>query len=268
MFAGKLCGKEKMQRGKNWSREELLTAFNYYCRTPFGRLHRNNPEIIRLAKLFGRTPSAVAMKLCNFASFDPSHKKRNVKGLSHAGLGEKAIWEEFKKCPDKLALESQEAIIDLASDFAIQLPKADEVEAAADPTEKEALCKLRTVQAFFRETVLASYQYVCAVCGLAICEMLNASHVIPWSVSTERRADPTNGIALCAFHDRAFDRGLISVDEQMNVIVAPRLIVSNPPKLHEVGLIEVNHRHLIMPERFFPDPNALKFHRKQIFDRQ
>lgn len=57
-----------MQRpAKLWTRDELLIAFNLYCRTPFGRLHRGNPDIIAMAELLGRTPSSVSMKLCNFA---------------------------------------------------------------------------------------------------------------------------------------------------------------------------------------------------------
>ena len=59
-----------MKRG--WTRDELLVAFNLYCKTPFGRLHQRNPEIIRLASALGRTPSALAMKLVNFASLDPA----------------------------------------------------------------------------------------------------------------------------------------------------------------------------------------------------
>ena len=54
-----------------WRREELLLALRLYFHTPFGRLHRGNPEILRLAKDLGRTPSAVAMKASNFASLDP-----------------------------------------------------------------------------------------------------------------------------------------------------------------------------------------------------
>ena len=38
---------------RNWSRDELLAAFNLYCRTPFGRLHRGNPDIIALAGRLG-----------------------------------------------------------------------------------------------------------------------------------------------------------------------------------------------------------------------
>jgi putative restriction endonuclease len=45
---------------RDWTRDELLVCFNFYCRTPFGKYHRNNPDIIRLAEALNRTPSAVA----------------------------------------------------------------------------------------------------------------------------------------------------------------------------------------------------------------
>lgn len=55
-----------------WTREQRLIAFALYCRTPFGKMHSRNPEIIKLAQLLGRTPGSLAMKLVNFASLDPA----------------------------------------------------------------------------------------------------------------------------------------------------------------------------------------------------
>ena len=56
----------------NWTSEQLKLAFAFYCETSFGKLHSKNPQIVELAKLIARTPSALAMKLVNFASLDPS----------------------------------------------------------------------------------------------------------------------------------------------------------------------------------------------------
>ena len=61
-----------------WSREELIIAFNLYCKTPFGKIDERNPEIIFLAKVIGRTPGAVSWKLANFARLDPILKERNI----------------------------------------------------------------------------------------------------------------------------------------------------------------------------------------------
>jgi hypothetical protein len=69
-------------RNNRWSREQLKLAFHLYCQLPFGKLHSRNAEIVELAQLIGRTPSAVAMKLVNFASLDPA-----ITSTGRAGLG-------------------------------------------------------------------------------------------------------------------------------------------------------------------------------------
>ena len=61
---------------KKWSREETILAYELYCRTPFGRIHSRNPEIIELANLIGRTSGSVALKMSNLARFDPELQKR------------------------------------------------------------------------------------------------------------------------------------------------------------------------------------------------
>ena len=58
---------------------------------------------------------------------------------------------------------------------------------------------MRLVQSFFRRSVLT------------------ASHIIPWTANVELRADPRNGLSLCALHARAFDRGLMCVDENLKL---------------------------------------------------
>ena len=73
-----------------WREEELLAAMYLYTVLPFGRLHKGTPEIIQLASRLGRTPSSVGMKLSNFASLDPAHQARGVKGLSGASRADRA----------------------------------------------------------------------------------------------------------------------------------------------------------------------------------
>jgi putative restriction endonuclease len=71
----------------NWTRPQLILALDFYCRTPFGKLHKGNPAIIQLAKVVGRTPDALAMKLVNFASFDPALQARGIKGSGKVSSG-------------------------------------------------------------------------------------------------------------------------------------------------------------------------------------
>lgn len=67
-----------------WTREELILALNLYLKLPFGKLHHGTPEIIHLAKILDRTPNSIAMRLSNFASVDPYHQERGIKGLTGA----------------------------------------------------------------------------------------------------------------------------------------------------------------------------------------
>ena len=78
-------------RRRGWTREELIVAFNLYCKIPFGRIHIRNPLIIQLAQSLGRTPSAVSWKLANFARLDPALKRRNVKGAAHGARAEVGV---------------------------------------------------------------------------------------------------------------------------------------------------------------------------------
>lgn len=57
-----------MPAGTGWTRGEQLIALRLYMRTPFGRLHAKNPEIISLAGHLGRTPGALAMKAGDVAT--------------------------------------------------------------------------------------------------------------------------------------------------------------------------------------------------------
>ena len=73
-------------RNPAWSYEETLLAFELYCRTPFGKIYQTNKDIIELAELLSinveRSPSAVAMKMCNLARLDPEEQARGIKVLS------------------------------------------------------------------------------------------------------------------------------------------------------------------------------------------
>lgn len=89
-----------------WQPDELLLALHLYCRTDFGKLHSTNPEIIHLANIIGRTPSAVAMKACNFASLDPALTQ---KGLTGASKADRALWDAFMENSSDIA-EKAEAL--------------------------------------------------------------------------------------------------------------------------------------------------------------
>ncbi|MBX3397093.1 MAG: HNH endonuclease [Gemmataceae bacterium] len=249
-----------MPRHESWTRDQLLMALRLYFRLPFGKLHKSNVEIVRLAKQIGRTPSALAMKACNFANLDPNIKQ---KGLSGASRADAAIWDEFHSNPTGLALEAEEA----AARFHAMGEDAEPIslEMPTGPTERDSIVRVRRVQSFFRAAVLTSYNGRCAISGITGPEMVIASHIVPWSESEKRRADPTNGLCLNTLFDRAFDRLLISVDEDGKVLVSPRLRERVHGASLGCDLIAAEGRQLIRPSRFAPDPSALAEHRARFF---
>ncbi len=251
-----------------WSREELILAFNLYCKIPFGTIHIHNPKIISLAKILGRTPSAVSWKLANFARLDPSLQNRNIAGASHGSKLDVEVWEEFNHDWEKLGFESEkllaekigkriEAITDIETD---DLPKVGE--------ERESMVKVRVNQSFFRKSVLAAYNFQCCITGLAIPEMLNASHIVPWSKDNVNRVNPRNGLCLNVFHDRAFDRGLMTITTDFTVRISPVVHkISKDPFAVEF-LLKFNGQPIQQPERFAPNIDFIKYHNKNIYRRE
>lgn len=236
---------------------------------PFGRLHNRNPEIQRIARLIGRTADALGMKACNFASLDPAQRARGVRGLSQCSRADEELWEEFEADSESVAAEAEEAFerFDRSCEVT-EASRTDEVEASALPeqaTEVARTVRTRRVQGFFRRAVLISYQNRCALTGIQVEGLLNASHIIPWSVNEQRRADPRNGLCLNALHDRAFDRGLLTFDDDLRVVVSSRLKTEEPPELHSKFLVEIEGVALQLPTRFEPDRAAIHYHRDNVF---
>ena len=246
-----------------WSPDELLVVFRLYCRTPFGRLHQRNPEIIELARLIDRTPGAVAMKACNFASLDPQQQARKITALRNVSHADRELWETFAQDSETVAQNAEAAYAALTGKGRGE--HESEYVLPEGPTEKETTTKARRVQAFFRAAVLSSYENRCAMTGLAIPELLNASHIIPWHMDSARRADPRNGICLNVLHDRAFDRGLITFDEDFRMLTSPFLSCSETSEFHRSAFVKTAGYKIRLPVRFLPDAQAIAYHRQHIF---
>lgn len=244
----------------DWTRQELIVAFNLYCRTPFGRIHNRNPEIIALAKAIGRTPSALSWKLANFSRFDTSVTGRNLTGATHGSKLDRQIWEEFNSDWDRLAIESERLRSKL-----LDVPlTGTAVEEFPLGRTKRTSVEVRVNQGFFRSVVLAAYEARCCITGLAIPDLLCASHIVPWSTDVRNRTNPRNGLCLNALHDKAFDRGFISVDLDFRVIISPLIKRSNDAAADDL-LARYEGIKINLPHRFQPSADFLAYHNSEIF---
>ena len=204
-----------------WSREELIVAFSLYCKIPFGKIYKANPQLIELAKAIGRTPSAVSWKLANFARLDPALKKRNIAGASHGSKSEVEIWNEFNDNWEELAYESERLLGDMTG--RATSPRYEYTEIFPEGKTREAIVRARINQGFFRAAVLAAYDERCCITGLPLPQLLNASHIVPWADDPKNRTNPRNGLCLNAVHDRAFDCGLLTVTTEFRVKLSPKV---------------------------------------------
>lgn len=256
---------------RNWQRHELLVALNLYCRLPFGQYHSRNPEIIRVANLIDRTPDALAMKLSNFASFDPIHQSRGIKGLGNTSQADRAIWNEFTSNWDDLAVESELIYAQLSgsNDDAVThetMPQAiEKVITFSGPTEAERKARIRIGQSFFRAVILASYAKQCCICGMPIPELLIASHIVAWSDDENLRVNPRNGLCLCTLHDKGFDRGLFTLGASYEVILGAKIEQYLPDPSVQNGFKAYDGRRIRLPDKFIPDQGFLSIHRTRYF---
>lgn len=243
-------------KGRRWTREELILAINLYCKTPFGKIHNRNPEIIELAKLLGRTPSSISYKLANFASIDTSLPR---KGASNVSKLDKEVWNDFFADWGRMAFESEKKAQEIRGKG---LDALEEFEPPEGKT-REATVRVRVNQSFFRKMILSSYDVKCCITGMPIKELLVASHIVPWSSDIENRLNPQNGLCLNALHDKAFDVGLITIDKSYCVVVASKIegVMEEQSKI----LTQYEGVKINMPSRFAPSQQFLGYHRENVF---
>lgn len=244
-----------------WERAETLAAFNLYCRMPFSRVHSRNPVIVALAKKMDRTPASLSMKMGNLAWHDP----KNPSSLRRGSKLDAKIWAEFFADSDKLIYESEQAFASFDEQTAeeraevppdiINMPKSE---------ERERLVRARVNQSFFRRAVLSAYGEKCCITGLRAPELLNASHIIPWRKNRER-INPSNGLCLNALHDRAFDRGLITVRADLSVAVSGYLRDKAQTSNDAAFIIGCDGGKISAPDKFKPSAEFLDYHNKEIF---
>lgn len=247
---------------RDWTREELIVAFNLYCKIPFGQIHIRNPQVIQLAKAIGRTPSTVSWKLANFARLDPALKKRNIAGATHGAQSEIDIWNEFNSDWDRLTFESERLLEKMTG----RVPEiVEETNRFPEGKTRETLVRTRVNQGFFRAAVLAAYATRCCITGLSVPALLSASHIVPWAVDVKNRTNPRNGLCLNPIHDRAFDCGLITVTPELKVKLSPKVKGNNADVAVREFLWRFEGIPISSPRRFTPDESFLLYHNEHVF---
>lgn len=168
-------------------------------------------------------------------------------------------------------LDALAALLRRAAELSLALPDqaahtfreraAKELVLLADKgTEVERLVRQRVGQDVFREALLDYWGGACAVTGLALPDVLRASHAKPWAdcENDEDRLDVFNGFLLVAHLDALFDRGLITFDGSGDMVIASRLASDHRALLHLDGALRLRW---VAPEH----APFLLWHREHVF---
>jgi predicted restriction endonuclease len=207
------------------------------------------------------------MKLGNIASLDRAITSTGRSGLENASAADRAMWEEMESDWEAFALAIDGAVERFGATAQIEMPFGESaaLDELADYTgiDKRVEATIRVGQAFFRRAVLSAYDYRCCITGLSVRPLLVASHIMPWRVDPKNRRNPRNGLCLSALHDRSFDAGVITIGQDMRVIVSN--VAAESDQFFQSALAMYHGKPISLPERFRPEPMFLAYHRENVF---
>ncbi|MGH7967539.1 MAG: HNH endonuclease [Limisphaerales bacterium] len=130
-------------------------------------------------------------------------------------------------------------------------------------TEAERLVVQRVGQDVFRQGLMEYWEGRCAITGLAIPELLRASHIKPWAAcaTDAERLDVYNGLLLAPHLDALFDQGFITVANDGKLIIST---VLTPAARTTLGVTELGSRRvLITGHRAY-----LAWHQERVFKKR
>ena len=116
--------------------------------------------------------------------------------------------------------------------------------------------------------LLSNYGGTCCLTGIDIPALLTASHIKPWAAATpSERPMSSNGLLLNALHDRAFDRGLITLDDRYRVVVSSRVPHT---ATNDQWLYAFDGRKIALPgsdKSTWPSLDFIHYHNDCVFER-
>ncbi len=123
----------------------------------------------------------------------------------------------------------------------------------------EAVVKARRNQGLFRSLLMDKYDGRCCLCGLDNRYLLVASHIKPWRDSTDKeKVSIHNGLLLCPNHDKLFDSGFISFDDDGRIMISSVELDEKDCKLLNIN----KDMKIDVSDEQKP---FLKYHRENIF---
>lgn len=244
-----------------WTKEETVLALALYCKIPFGKIHKNNPQVIELSKLIGRTPASVSMKMGNFGRFDEELAKKGISGLSHGSALDKVVWDEYH-----LNMQALSETVDKVPYMQEFMNEDDTIDTLPAGKTRTATVQTRVNQGFFRSAVISAYNRKCCVTGLDVPSLLIASHIKPWKDSDPQteRTNPCNGLSLNSLHHEAFDDGIFTIDTDYRIWISRTAKERYTSEVFNDFFAKYEGKTITLPERFLPSKEMIEYHNSKL----
>ena len=200
----------------------------------------------------------------------PSYLANNFCSAAVKAYGEFMAAETFEdEIVAKVSGETSGKSVAQKAETLIETTAKTDLEAHLNLTVKEgktklAAVKVRVNQDIFRKMVLANYGGKCCVTGLAVPDVLRASHISPWAEDEANRLNPENGLCLSATYDAAFDRHLISFDEHYRLIVSKAIKDHYTDAAAKSYFLDREGQAMSLPTKFLPSQSLLEKHRELL----
>jgi putative restriction endonuclease len=232
------------------------------------RVHRIEPDITRPDHFYAFVQDYLEFdRAVPFKEGDHYYESKlgNPDGTTNAGTAQNAV----RQLPD------HEYDLILQAGYAPLLAAQSDlpIDVGADLSEEESTFERPIVErliarpfrdAAFAIAIKAAYRETCAITGLKIINgggraEVQAAHIRP--VAHRGPDSVRNGIALCGTMHWMFDRGLISIDDDLSVLVARDRVPDTIRRLiNPTGRAGGPDRLDLRPH-----PSFLAYHRREIF---
>lgn len=266
-----------------YSIEECILALDLYIRLKKQKksYDKNNPQVIKLSEYLSkngmsRNPSSIAYKLGNYQYLDPDAKGGWEKGgmttekvwLHYAGRKSEKLERDVNDIREHISYRQSAEYIDFSG--SMNLETMDVYETALQSISKIGFNKqyytfIRVNQDVFRSKVISNFNERCCITGSGGKALLRASHIKPWCKSNQyEKVDVRNGLCLNPFHDVAFDKGLISISEDLTVMISPTIMDYVNEETYESMFKPYDGKKILSPKEDI-EQKYLKYHRRNVF---
>lgn len=162
---------------------------------------------------------------------------------------------------ERLHLSKEPSAMTKSSGDVEVLPENLSLLELSEGRESRAEVNIRLDQNAFRNSILNNYNLACCITGLKIPSVNRASHIIGWAEREDIRLDPRNGLCLSATYDAAFDRHLITLDDDYRLVLSKALKDEYDDEAFQEIFLKREGQRIGLPSVYMPKLEYLEHHR-------